>query len=451
MREVNLDEVLADQKVNRTHVGVLLLCTLIMIIDGFDVFLIGKLAPAISSSFGLPADAMTIVFVLQQAGLAAGAFLIGPLADKYGRRLMLISCTVLFSLFTLLTLIATSITEFAIYRAIAGLFLSGVIPNVVALLSEIAPARLRATFITIVFCGYSAGGVLAAAFTATMLESHGWHAGFWLGGLVPLALVPFIMWYLPESVQFRAGRNGKDPRIVPTLRRIAPSFVPQADDHYLPAAARPATGSKWNIMEIFRDRLALATVLIWLSYFFALGNIALLASWIATFFSELGGVSLQDFAVVSIVGFFGGLVGMLSVGFLMDRFGHLRVLPLIFLLNGVSAFVIGYIPFGTATFIIVLLIWHFFQSGGQAGLNAFAASYYPSHIRSTGVGWAFGAGRIGGVIAPLFGGLALKHDLSLQEVLAFIALPSLAVAFFIFLLCVLRPAATTQAPARAAA
>jgi len=190
--------------------------------------------------------------------------------------------------------------------------------------------------------------------------------------------------------------------------------------------------------------------LIWFSYFFALGNIALLASWMATFFNELGGVSLQDFAVVSILGFVGGLIGMLSVGFLMDRFGHVTVLPLIFLLNAASVFLIGYIPFGTVAFIIVLLLWHFFQSGGQAGLNAFAASYYPTHVRSTGVGWAFGSGRIGGVIAPVFGGIALSSNLSLQEVLAFVALPSVAVALFIFLLCVLRPSPAQQSPAPAA-
>ncbi|MEI9851326.1 MAG: MFS transporter [Sphingomonas sp.] len=439
MREVNLEEVLGDQKLGRAHIGVLVLCTLVMLIDGFDVFLIGKLAPAISADFGEPTSAMSLVFVLQQAGLAAGAFLVGPLADRFGRRSMLLVCTMLFSVLTLATLLATTITEFAIYRAFAGFFLSGVLPNVIALLSEVAPRRARATFITIAFCGFAGGGVVASAFTAAMLETYGWRAGFWIGGLFPLVLLPVMIWYLQESVQFRAGRDGRDPRIAASLRRIAPGFVARDDDCFIATANRPATRSIWNLLDIFRGRLALATVLLWLSYFFALGNAALHASWIATFFNELGGVSLKDFALVSIVSFVGSLIGMLSVGFLMDRFGHRRVLPLIFVLNGALVFLLGYIPFGTATFVIVMLMWYFFQSGSQAGLNAFAAVYYPPHVRSTGVGWAFGTGRIGGVIAPLLGGVALSSGLSLQHVLALLALPPLVVGFFIYLLCLLRP------------
>ena len=200
---------------------------------------------------------------------------------------------------------------------------------------------------------------------------------------------------------------------------------------------------------LFRGRLLLATALLWSTYFFALGSIALLTSWMATLFQEIGGISIQRFAMVSLFGFIGSFAGMLGVGWLMDRFGHLRTLPWIFLLNAVALVTLSYIPFGTVAFILALILWQFCQSGGQAGLNAVAAAHYPPDIRSTGVGAAFGSGRIGGVVAPLVGGLALASHLTLQQSFWLMALPALCAGVLLFTLCLLRPvpgSAGTAAP-----
>ena len=436
LNRFDIEACLNRQRMRGSHVAILALCTLIMMIDGFDVFIIGKVAPAISHDFGVTADAMTIVFMMQQAGLAAGAFLIGPLGDRYGRRAMLLLSTAAFGLFTIASLFARDLMHFAILRGLAGFFLSGVLPSVIALLSETAPGKLRARFITIAFAGYSAGGVAAVAYTAVALDRYGWQGGFWLGGLLPLAMLPLILFLIPESPVFQAQRNPRDPAIAATLRKLAPDEDLSGVDEFV--VATPKRG-RVRLAALFEGRMALATALLWATYFFALGSIALLTSWMATLFQELGGIPIQRFAVFSLFGFIGSFAGMLSVGWLMDRFGHIRTLPWIFLLNAAALVALSYLPFGTAAFVAMLIMWQFCQAGGQAGLNAVAAAHYPAGIRSTGVGAAFGSGRIGGVVAPLMGGMAIAMHFSLQQSFWMMATPALAAGLLLFILCWKRP------------
>jgi MFS transporter, AAHS family, 4-hydroxybenzoate transporter len=432
---IDIGPLLDKHRLGRTHIALLGLCTLVMAIDGFDVFLTGNLAPALADFFGRPAAAMTFVFVLQQIGLAAGAFLIGPFADRYGRRRMLLLCTAAFSLMTLAALLARSLEQFAVLRFLAGVVLSGVLPNAIALLSEQTPARVRATFITISFAGFSAGGMAASLFTAVVLPVYGWQAGFWIGGLLPLAILPLLFWQLPESIAYRVGRNGEDPRIGAALKRLMPELELSGLERFtLTRGQRSTESSKPSLKGLFQGRLALATPMIWLCFFFALGNVALLSSWMTSFYNRMGGVPLPQAATMVMIGFAGSFAGMFSVGYLLDRFGHLRVLPAVYFLCAAMIIALGQLPFGTPLFMAAQILWGFSQAAGQAGLNAVAASYYPPYVRATGVGWAFGMGRIGGVIAPMFGGMALAAGYSLGVTFLLISLPACIVGILLFVL-----------------
>ncbi|WP_169542466.1 MFS transporter [Sphingomonas baiyangensis] len=400
------------------HLPLLVLMTLIMLIDGYDVFMLGKIAPAMARDFGEPITALTLIFVLQQAGLAIGSFAVGPLSDRFGRKRVLLLCTIVFGLLTLAPIWAATLRDVAILRGVAGLFLAGVIPNAAAMLTECAPPRRRAAFVAIAFSGYTAGGALASLVTIGLLDRYGWESAFVIGGVVPLVLAPIFALATDESLQFRIRRDPGDPRIKAALLRIDPTLDLGHVDRFAlgSEAARRAAPRQGDATAVLRDGRAPMTLALWLTFFLALGLISLLGAWMATFFNVLGGVPLSRWAAFSLIGFTGGLAGTTSIGFLMDRFGRIRMLLILFAGDALAIMLLGTLPFASSAFIVALVVWGYCQAGGQAGINAICAQAYPTGIRASGVGWAFGMGRVGGIAMPALGGLMIASGASLAQV-----------------------------------
>jgi len=412
------------------HLPALILITLIMLIDGYDVFMLGKIAPAMAADFGEPVTGLTLVFVLQQAGLAIGSFLVGPISDRYGRkRVILISVTV-FGVLTLAPIWASSLFQVAVMRGVAGLFLAGVIPNAAAMLTEFAPPHRRASFVSIAFTGYTAGGAGSALVVIWLLDSQGWESAFLIGGIVPLILAPLFALVTDESLQFRIRRNPRDPALKRAVLRLDPTLdLSGVAEFRLGEGARKGRSPKpGDVFSVFRDGRTPMTLMLWISFFMALGLISLMGAWMATFFHELADVPLSRWAAYSLLSFVGGIAGTTSVGFLMDRYGRTRVLVTLFLVDAVALAMIGLLPFGGAAFIVALLVWGYCQAGGQAGINAICAQAYPTSIRASGVGLAFGMGRLGGIALPALGGLMLADQASLAQLFLVIAIGPLLVA-----------------------
>ena len=445
MKSLDVQTVIDEQQVRGPHITLLVLCAIIMFLDGFDIFMVGKIAPAIAESYGEPATSLTIIFVLQQIGLTAGAFLISPASDRHGRKTVLLWSVVAFGLLTLFTVWAQSLLQVAILRGLAGLFLAAVIPNATALLTELAPANRRASFVALAFTGYTAGGAAGAFVAIWLLDAYGWESGFWIGGIVPLLVAPLFYFLTHESVQFRARRNPADPEIARMLHRLQPDLDLAGVTHFTVGTAQ-AEKPKGGLLRVFQDGHAPLTLLLWAIYFMALGTITLLASWMATFFHQLGGISLARYATVSLISFAGGLAGTMTVGFVMDRFRPTRVLMLLFLLDAVALATMGSVPFGGGVSIVIFVIWGYCQAGGQAGINALCAQAYPTSIRSTGIGWAFGMGRFGGIFAPVLGGVALSMALDLKEVFLLAGLLPLIIIALLFLFerMIVRPRAASR-------
>lgn len=412
------------------HLPLLVLMTLIMLIDGYDVFMLGKIAPAMAADFGEPVTRFTLIFVLQQAGLAAGSFLVGPLSDRYGRKTIILICVALFGLLTLAPIWASSLAEVAAMRGVAGLFLAGIIPNAAAMLTEFAPPHRRASFVSIAFTGYTAGGAGSALVVIWLLESHGWQSAFLIGGIVPLVLAPLFWLFTNESLQFRIRRDPGDPAIRRAALKLDPSLDLAGVRRFRlgAPAAQGRTPRPGDALSVFRDGRARMTLMLWTTFFLALGLISLLGAWMATFFYQLADVPLSRWAAYSLLSFAGGIMGTTSVGFLMDRYGRTGVLVVLFLFDAVALALIGMLPFGSAAFVAALLVWGYCQAGGQAGINAICAQAYPTSIRASGVGWAFGVGRLGGIALPALGGLMLASQASLAEVFLVVAAGPLLIA-----------------------
>ncbi|MND59686.1 4-hydroxybenzoate transporter PcaK [compost metagenome] len=340
-------------------------------------------------------------------GMMFGALAFGSLADKIGRKKGIAICFVLFSGFTVLNGFAGSPTEFGICRFMAGLGIGGLMPNVVALMNEYAPKRLRSTLVAIMFSGYSLGGMLSAGVGIYMLPRFGWEAMFF-AAILPLLLLPLILWYLPESVGFLL-RQGRTEQARAILKRLDPN-AGIGDQDQLVLNEVKVQGAP--VLELFREGRGLRTVMIWVAFFCCLLMVYALSSWLPKLMANAGyslGSSLSFLLALN----FGGMFGAIAGGFLGDRFNLPKVVVAFFIVAAVSISLLG---FKSPTPVLYLLIGIAGATtiGTQILLYATAAQFYGLAFRSTGLGWASGIGRNGAIVGPLLGGALLGINLPLQ-------------------------------------
>ena len=388
------------QRIGRQQYLTILLCGLVMFLDGFDTQSISYMAPLIAKDWSLSRDMLGPIFSSALIGLMIGYLLLSPLSDKFGHRRMIIVSTIFFGLFTAVNALATNVTELIALRFVTGVGLGAAIPSAVALTSEYTPKRLRATFVLVIYCGFSLGFVVAGAMAAWLLPLYGWRSLFWVGAAAPLLLAVFLYTSLPDSLDFLIRRNVPAERIWALLRRISPN-VPGGRQAFL----TDATEDKTAIVSLFRPGRGLGTVLLWIVFFLNLAEFYALQSWLPTILTGLG-YGLNTVALATTLTTVGGIVIAIVIGPAMDRLGAYRSLAILYFLGVVFVAMMGLAIKSpewvllTATFFAGVCI-----SGGQKSVIALAAIFYPASIRSTGVGWALGIGRLGGIGGPLLLGL----------------------------------------------
>jgi AAHS family 4-hydroxybenzoate transporter-like MFS transporter len=421
------------------ELAMLAVCSTILFIDGFDMYFLGKIAPTVARGLGgKPAD-MANVFTWQQIGMAAGAFLIPPIADKIGRKPVLALSLAVFGSLSLASVYVVSLFQLTVLRGLCGIFFAAAFPIGLALLSEMTPQRLRSTFIAVSLVFLSGGNIASGGVAAWLLDLYGWQVGFLLAGILPLAALP-LLFLVPESLAFRATRNPPDLKIGRAIRKLDRKVVLAGNEQFhLGEADASAKGGPF---ELFNPRYVVMTLVLWGTCFLSLGNIALLSNWLSSFFQELGGIPIQQFAKFLMIGFIGGAIGTLSMGWFMARINPYWLICGFFLLDALAIAGLGYLPFGTAAFIAALLAWNFAQTGGQTGLNTLATLGYPPAMRSSGMGWASGVGRFGGILFAWLGGIPLRGAMPLEQVMLAIAAPAVVVALLIAILGIVSPRKT---------
>ncbi len=415
---IDIQEFINSRPFGPFQIVVLALCFLVVAADGFDTAAVGFIAPALRTQWELSPTQLAPLFGAGLFGLMAGAFLFGPLADKVGRKMVLILATIGFGVACIASTTASTIESLTIWRFITGIGLGGAMPAAITLTSEYCPERSRSFLVTIMFCGFTIGGAMGGLAAAGIVASYGWQGVFVLGGAIPIVLSALLVVLLPESVRYLALK-GSNARIAAILRRID-SKVALDGAHFI--GVRKVDGSP--VRQLFTRDLMAGTLLLWLSFFMSLLVFYLLTSWLPTLLNSVGKTT-QEAALIALVLPVGSTVGAILIGLLMDRFPPHYVLTCSYVLA--AGFIV---TLGMSTSIPWLLVASVFGAGfgtggSQVGINALAAAFYPTSSRATGVSWANAVGRTGSVLGSMAGGYLLHIGWSLATVFAVAAIPAL--------------------------
>jgi AAHS family 4-hydroxybenzoate transporter-like MFS transporter len=401
---IDVPDLLDRQAISGYQVRVMALCAAVVFLDGFDTQVIGNLVPAIIGEWKVSRPAMAPAGVAGLVGLMIGALALGPLADMIGRRAVIIGSTLAFGAMTVLTgLMADSVTSLVVLRFLTGLGLGGAMPNAIAMTAEYAPKRRQATMVMVMFCGFPLGASFAGFISAYLIPAFGWRSVLYLGGVLPIALVPLLLAQLPESIRHLVLRGDQAARIGTILARINPALAFAAGTRFTIGEQH---GGGVPVGHLFREGRAAPTVLLWIVFFMSLLNIFLINFWLPTLTHDAGiALALANMAT----GLFqaGGVVSTLLGGRAVDAYGAYRVLSPAYVLAGLSIGALGFVVASPVLLVIAATLAGFCLIGGQTGVNALASTFYPTFIRSTGVGWALGIGRIGSIAGPAVGGILI--------------------------------------------
>ncbi|PCE32900.1 MFS transporter [Burkholderia ubonensis] len=422
MRQINLQALSDDARLGTLHGVVLFWCALIIVFDGYDLAVAGIALPAIMNEMGVnPAQAG---FMVSSAlfGMMFGNIVFGTVAERIGRRWAIAACLTLFSVFTAAAGLAPTPALFGAARFLAGIGIGGVMPNVIAHMTEYAPRRVRNTLVTLMFSGYSAGGMLAAVMGKGMIEAYGWQSVFVAAG-APVLLVPLLVKWMPESLPFLI-RRGRTDELARIARRLDPAYRPQAGDCYV--VPREGNAGNAPVRRLFDDGRGLSTVMFWIACFMCLFMVYALSSWLTRLMASAG-YSLGSALTFVLVLNAGAMVGAIGGGWLADRFPIKTVLVSMYLLAAVSITLLGYeVP--TALLFVLVGLAGASTIGTQIVNCAYAGQFYPMEIRATGIGWTLGVGRSGAILAPIVIGALVGIDLPLEQNFMAIGLPALAAA-----------------------
>jgi MFS transporter, AAHS family, benzoate transport protein len=416
MQDIDISRHIDESRFGNLHLKVIIACAILLIVDGYDVFIYGVVLPQLMDQWQLTAPQAGSLASWALFGMMSGALFFGPLGDRIGRKTCITICFALFSAATFVNGFATTPTMFGALRFLAGLGCGGLMPNAVALTNEYAPKRMRSTLVALMFSGYAVGGMAAAGLGIWLLPLFGWQAMFFAAA-VPLLLLPLVLRGLPESAGFLI-RKGEQAQARAILQRLSTQPIPSGRLVY-----QEASSDRASVAELFRHNRAVGTLSMWLCFFCCLLMVYALGSWLPQLMRSAGyslGSSLSFLLALN----FGGMFGAIAGGRLADRFGLPRVVMAYFLLGAACITLLG---LNGPMPILYLLI--FIAGAGTTGtqilLYASVAEFYSLSVRSTGLGWASGMGRVGAIVGPMLGGLLLAAQLPMALNFVAFAIPGL--------------------------
>jgi AAHS family 4-hydroxybenzoate transporter-like MFS transporter len=425
-RYFNLSEMIDQHPLGVMQVWIIGLCAMVALLDGFDLLSIGVAAPAIADTLHVAPSSFGPVFSAALLGLMLGAFGLGPFADRFGRRRLLIGATTTFGCFTILTGAAASLPEIAMLRFLAGVGLGGAMPSFISLAAEYTPRRIRRIVVALLWTGFPVGGVLAGFLASQIIDAFGWQSVFYVGGVLPILLSAVLVKTLPDSICFMVTRGAPSEDIRWLISRIYPTIEVPQDGHFLVEEEAAAGVAVWHL---FTHNRMFGTTVLWISYFMVFLLLVTNAAW-TPILLRTAGMPLAKSAIAVAVFSLGSVVGTPLAGWLVNRLGARGVLPAA---CAGSALALGAVGFNVSSFALVVELQGlagFFLGVASSGLIALTASSYPTAIRSTGIGWAMGLGRFGSFAGPLAVGMLAIRGWSISGTFVALGATALCAALF---------------------
>ena len=418
-QRLDVRELINGNPLSRFQKLVVFLGFCVIALDGFDIAIMGFIAPTLKHEWGVTNYELGFVISAALIGLALGALLSGPLADWLGRKKIIVNSVFFFGFWTIVTAFSQNIEQMIFFRFMTGLGLGAALPNIGPLVSEYAPARQRSFLITVIFCGFTFGAAAGGFSASWLIPRFGWHSLMALGGVLPLLFAPLLIWLLPESVRFLVVKRAPAARIRAILQRLYPGQIADNAEFTLPA--QPANT---NAMRLVLSRhYRLGSLMLWLVYFMGLFLVYILGSWLPTLVKEVG-LTVSQAAVMTAIYQAGGTVGSLFAGWLMDRINPHRALGLIYAIGGLFTMAMGYAAASFALLCLLAFVSGACLNGANTGMNALSARYYPTQARATGSSWMHGVGRMGAILSAFAGAEMMALNLSFENVFLILGIPA---------------------------
>ncbi|WP_225770021.1 MFS transporter [Inquilinus sp. Marseille-Q2685] len=419
-KRLDIQTFIDERPVGTFQWKVLALCLIVLVLDGFDVVAMGFIAPAIVTDWSVPREALAPVLSAGLFGLALGAMAGGLLADRFGRRRVILIAMFFFGAMSLVSAWAPDLFWLAVLRFLTGLGLGASQPNAATLVSEYAPERRRSLFVTVVYCGFTFGAAGGGFLSAGLVSTYGWPSILVLGGVVPVIIVAIYFFILPESPRFLAVRHERRDRLTSIVNQMAPGTADATTEFVIPEVVHRGTSA---IRTIFSASYALPTLMLWVGLFMNLLTVYLLNSWLPIMIRDAG-FSVIAAATIGAMMQIGGTLGNVSIGYGMDRWGPHVTLVAVLLAAALFAVLIWLTPGADPTVLgILVFLLGFCTNSSNTGWTALAALFYPTEARATGTSVMTGIGRFGAIFGATVGGMLLAAQFTFGQVFAFLALP----------------------------
>jgi MFS transporter, AAHS family, 4-hydroxybenzoate transporter len=424
LRNIDVAEILENGRLGAFQLLTLALGILILFVDGLHFSAANVGAPAILRAFHADKSAMGLVFGCGYFGILIGSLLFGYLGDKYGRRLGAILGVLACGIPAVLTVFATSLDQLAAFRFFSGLGMGGVVPNVIALLTETAPKKYRVTFVMVAYIGYSLGNASIAQVAAWFIPTYGWPIVFTVAGSVGIALSVALYFLLPESIPFLAVTKPDAPQLPILLHRAAPERRHGEEARFI--VRRPGSETHFALKLLFSDYRRIATPLLWAAFFSESLTYMTFSAWFAVIVEQAGLMPTQAALAFSFA-YFGAMAAIMALARMVDAFGP-KASVVSAAIAMAALLVLGTPGLSTLVITVVAIVALACSSATHQALNGIVGGFYPTVIRGNGVGYASGMGRAAAIIGPVIAGYLLSANLPLRFVLLAIAAPYVAVA-----------------------
>jgi MFS transporter, AAHS family, 4-hydroxybenzoate transporter len=438
-QSIRIDDLVDGQKIRGFNLNLLFWSFLAMFADGYDISVMPFAMPTLSKLWHVDAGLQGYALTASLIGVLAGSPLLGYVGDRYGRKAAILLGSVIYGATTLTVIWQHGYWVTIALRFCTGIGIGGLMPNTIALNSELSPKRLRATLVVLMFTGVTLGSSAPGFISAWVLPTFGWKVLFLVGGAVPLLVAVCLYFALPESVKFLGGRPERRDELLRISRRMRPDLALGEDTQFESAVKSKPDSGALGVGDILGPGFRAITPLLWVCFVTTLMANYFLNSWMPLLFNNAG-LTPEKAALASSLYHIGGTVGGLLISVLLDQFGFV-VIAVLFVCAAPAIAAIGSSSMSYAALAPLAGIAGLCVLGAQFGNNAAAGLLYPTQFRSKGVGWALGIGRFGAIVGPLLGGHLIKLHLPMRQLFAAAALPMLigAVAAVILVrLCYVR-------------